>query len=135
MKRLIFFLALFSLTFSATMATHAATTATDMIQKSFVITQITPMQVMTVNFEPATAVYNFTQAFSAEKAIVAITNLSDTWRNPDWAPSLSISCNANSIKFKDAYCNREIQILSPHTYAINRTPNNYNINYSYGLRD
>jgi len=135
MKRLIFFLALFSLTFSATMATHAATTATDMIQKSFVITQITPMPVMAVNFEPATAVYNFTGVnLPAEQTITVKTYTLDSWRNPDWG-SLAISCNANSIKFKDAYCNREIQILSPHTYAINRTPNNYNINYSYGLRD
>jgi len=122
MKRLIFFLALFSLTFSATMATHAATTATDMIQKSFVITQITPMPVMAVNFEAATAVYNFTAVtLPAEKVITVQMVKSDTWRNPDWGPSLAINGNATSIKFND----------SSYNIRLNRKLNNYQTEYGY----
>ncbi|HRZ98999.1 MAG TPA: hypothetical protein P5084_15695 [Paludibacter sp.] len=59
---------------------------------------------------------------------------SDSWRNPDWGPSLAIMCNANLMKSKDGYTVQKIPILTYRCNWENRTIHNYNINYSYGLR-
>ena len=96
--------------------------------------QFTP--VMAVTLEPAQAVYNFTMCtVPAEKPLVNQTLEADTWRNPDWGGSLAINGNSNQLKFRDAYCNGEIPILSLHRNAINRNPHNFNVNFSYGLRN
>jgi hypothetical protein len=121
MKRLIFFLALFSLTFSATMANHAATTATDMLQKSFVITQITPMPVMAVNFEAAQAVVSFTAVTLPTGKTITVQNFKvDTWRNPDYGPSL-IVVSGISTKFNDSSSN----------IRLNRKLHNYPTEYGF----
>lgn len=125
--------------FTATNASGGNQYQTDQLRTCFV-TQASPqiMPVMLVNYEPAQAVYNFTQAtVPAERPVLVQTIKSDCWRNPDWGPSLAINCNSNSnqLQFRDAYCDMEIPIQSPHRLAINRNQHNFNIDQSYGLRD
>lgn len=136
MKRLIFLLIAFACGLTASIASDVGSKHADYLQNPFVITQITPMPVMAVTFEPATAVYNFTQAtVPATQTMSVQTFKLDTWKNPDYGPSLAISCNSNLTKFKDVAINLKHPMLALNSTRINRTPDNYNINYSYGLRN
>ncbi len=110
---------------------------TDQLRTCFV-TQASPqiMPVMLVNYEPVQAVYNFTAVnLPATQTITVFTLNKDAWRNPAEGPSLAINCNSNQLQFRDAYCDMEIPIQSPHRLAINRNQHNFNIDQSYGLRD
>ena len=96
--------------------------------------QCTP--VMAVTVEPAQAVYNFTMCtVPAEKPLVVQITKADTWRNTDWGGSLAINCSSNSIKFRDAAYNLKIPLPATNANRYNWKFDNYNVNYSYGLRN
>ena len=70
-----------------------------------------------------------------EKQLNVQLKISDGWRAPFWVPSITINCSDNSIKFKDVAYTTKIPIVANMRSGINRTQNNYNVNYSYGLRN
>jgi hypothetical protein len=94
MKRLIFILIAFTCGLSASIAADVGTRSTDMLQPEFVISQITPMPVinavvfeMATTIQPTAGVY----LFSANADVKLVTFKPDTWRNPDYGPSLLYS--------------------------------------------
>jgi len=122
----------------AFLATNASGTnyqPTDQLQ-TFVVQQHNQiMPIVAVTLEPATAVYNFTcPANQTAYAYYSITE-TDGWRAPHWVPSLLVVCNANSNPFNDSYNILKRPILTLYSTRPNRTPDNYNVNFSYGLRN
>ncbi|HEY5593152.1 MAG TPA: hypothetical protein VIK55_19315 [Paludibacter sp.] len=120
MKRLIFLLIAFACGLTASIAADVGTKHADYLQNPFVITQITPMPVMAVTFEPATAVYNFTRPVTQTALAYCKIVETDGWRAPVWIPSLAISYNDN-LNVND----------SNYNIRLNRKLNNYPGEYGF----
>jgi len=97
MKKFIFLIALFSLTFMSAIASDVGKQANDMLQNSYVVQQISTVPVINaVNFETAQVVYNFTSTILMAKTETEVQTWNlDTWRNPDWGPRIASSKNMN----------------------------------------
>jgi len=121
MKRLIFCLALFSLTFMSAIASDVGNQTNDMLQNSYVVQQISVTPVINaVNFETTQVVYNLAgTVLLTNPEMVAQTFKMETWRNPDYGPSIIFSNNMN-IKNQTAI----------HNYSY--TP--YIVHFNYKLQ-
>lgn len=86
---------------------------------------------MAINVEPATAVY-FITARKAEVPTLLQMYLTDGWRAPRWMPSLAI--NRYNFKLSLSNSNTVLQTYTDNKENSFIQPDNYNINYSYGLR-
>lgn len=114
-------LTLFAVTASAGRAFYPPDVGTE--QTITVAQPVTNYQVINiysseVSFSPTTVVF-----MPAEKTEIYNTVTRDAWRNPDWGGSLAIQCSYN--KLNSIYTD----------IGSIRATHNYNVDYSYGLRN
>ncbi len=130
MKRIIVLISLLSMALLSVLAYDVgAYSSAGVSQKEYVITQITMPEINAVIIETVSADFKTSSyVFLASKTEKLQTFKTDAWRNPDYGPSIIIGNKL--IRCNDPNSNSKL-------FAITDTKmfNNYNVNYSYGLRN
>jgi hypothetical protein len=120
--------------FLATNASGGNQYQTDQLRTCYV-TQASPQIMPVYNFVAPEITPVISYAATPAQTTYFYSSISETdgWRAPVWIPSLlAVSNNKSNVISKNII---QIPILTLNSKGTNRMPDNYNVNYSYGLRN